>query len=310
MTLTERTLLPPLVFFDLFDYPLTSMEVWRLQVESRKSKVERYADVVAMLEDLEKEGIIESGNGFWFLKGRRGLIETRNRRHVLAYRKWRKAMRMVRILRCFPFIRMIGVANTLAYDNAADASDIDFFIITSRGRVWSARLFVVSFLMLFGLRPHGAKRRDTICTCFFVDESDLSLERCLLPQTDAPDLPFAYWFSMIWPVLDSDGAYQKLWDANVGWLTRMLPNAESIMPNEFRRVVPVPRAQYMSERIAALVPERLARRLQEWWFPEAIRKENNRGVGVMTSDTMIKLHVRDPRAAQREALLARMKTIT
>jgi hypothetical protein len=107
-------------------------------------------------------------------------------------------------------------------------------------------------------------------------------------------------------VLDRDGIYAKLWNANAAWLTTILPNVEPILPNEFRRVAPASRAQRVAEAVASFFPERLARRLQEWWFPEVIRRENNRGVGVITSATMLKLHVNDPRATQRTQLVTRL----
>ena len=309
-----QSLLAPIVFFDLFDYPLTATEVWKFQWAgcTTSSVVQKYPalqaslyEVREALECLVQEKKIKSGNGFYFLPGREALINIRNARHVLAYRKWHRALRVIRILRMFPFIQMIAVANTLAYDNADEGSDIDLFIVTAKGRVWTARFFVLLFLQLFGLRPTAKTRRDKICACFFVDESHLDISDLVLPGD--PDAYLHYWIATLWPAYNPYGVYENFFDTNA-WVRKSVPNIHAIIPNTFRRVEVTSRLQRIAEWKVRLLPEKFYRRFQERHFPEAIRARLNKDTTVVANDHVLKFHTHDRREEYRRKFLERMST--
>lgn len=301
MNILQKSILSIIAYFNLFDYPLTSTEVWKYLWQSEK--VPTFFEVISELEKLEKEGRVASGNGFYFLSGHEALIKTRNLRHVIAYRKWRRALRVVRVLRWFPFIRMIAVANTLAYDNADEGSDIDLFIATKAGRVWTTRFFVVLFLQLFGLRPNEKTRRDKICACFFVDEDHLDVANLALPGE--PDVYLHYWIATLWPVFVPEpvegqpSIYEKFFDANK-WIRKNAPNIHAIIPNMFRRVDATPQWRW------ALFPESFYRRLQERRFPDVIRTRLNKDTTVIANDHVLKFHTHDRREEYRKKFIERM----
>ena len=314
MVSLQRSILAAITYFDLFDYPLTSTEVWKYlwvtpSVEQKKHSVLEMPTLFAVideLEKLEKDGRVASGNGFYFLPGREALIKTRNLRHVIAYRKWRKALRIIRFLRFLPHVRMIAVANTLAYDNADEGSDIDFFIVTAKGRVWTARFFVVLFLQIFGLRPTSKTRRDKICACFFVDEDHLDISSLALPGE--PDVYLYYWIATLWPVynperVEGQSIYEKFFETNT-WVLKNVPNIHVIIPNMFRRVD----MGTMSMHGAHVIRESFYRRLQERRFPDAIRSRLNKDTAVVANDYVLKFHTHDRREEYRKKFIERVNT--
>lgn len=305
----QKSILAAITYFDLFDYPLTSTEVWKYLW--KQEKVPTLFAVIAELEKMEKDGRVVSGNGFYFLPGREALIKTRNLRHVIAYRKWRRALRVVCVLRWFPFIRMIAVANTLAYDNADEGSDIDLFIVTARGRVWTTRFFVVLFLQIFRLRPNTKTRRDKICACFFIDEDHLDISHLALPGE--PDVYLHYWIAMLWPVYDPSTSsghtlYEKFFDANK-WVRKNVPNIHAIIPNMFRRVNTTPKLQRIAEWKAQLFPESFYRRMQERRFPDAIRTRLGKDTTVIANDYVLKFHTHDRREEYRRRFIQRISIL-
>ncbi len=299
----EKPILSVITYFDLFDYPLTSTEIWKYLWQPEK--IPSLFEVIDILEQLEKDGRVASDNGFYFLRGREALIKTRNLRHVIAYRKWRRALRVVRVLRWFPFIRMIGVANTLAYDNADEGSDIDLFIVTAKGRVWTARFFVVLFLQLFGLRPTAKTRRDKICACFFVDEAYLDISHLALPGES--DVYLHYWIATLWPLYNPHGVYEKFFEANA-WVRKNVPNIHAIIPNMFRRVDAFPTLQKITEWKSKLFSESFYRHLQERRFPDVIRTRLNRDTTVIANDHILKFHTHDRREEYRKKFIERIAT--
>ncbi|MDO8581460.1 MAG: hypothetical protein Q7S16_01165 [bacterium] len=315
MNALHQSILAAITYFDLFDYPLTSTEVWKYlwldrstpSVDQKKHSVLKTPSLFAVIEELEKlekDGRVVSGNGFYFLPGRETLIKTRNFRHVIAYRKWHRALRVVRVLRWFPFIRMIGVANTLAYDNADEGSDIDLFIVTAKGRVWTARFFIVLFLQLFGLRPNVKTRRDKICACFFVDEDHLDISNLALPGE--PDVYLHYWIATLWPLYNLDGVYEKFFEANA-WVQKNVPNIHAIVPNMFRRIS-LTRGTLVCNKGApcSVFPESFYRRLQERRFPDAIRTRLSKDTTVVANDHVLKFHVHDRREEYRKKFIEKM----
>ena len=312
----QLSILAVITYFDLFDYPLTSTEVWKYLWHEETTEIEtseivslKSRDTISLvgiideLGKLEKEGRVASGNGFYFLPGRETLIKTRNLRHVIAYRKWRRALRIIRILRMFPFIRMIAVANTLAYDNADDGSDIDLFIVTKTERVWTARFFVILFLQLFGLRPNAKTRRDKICACFFVDEDHLDISNLALPGE--PDVYLNYWIATLWPVYNAYGVYEKFFEANA-WARKNVPNIHPIIPNVFRRIDRTRVPLVYKGHPCNSFHESFYRRLQENRFPEEIRSRLNKDTTVIANDHVLKFHTHDRREEYRRKFLERM----
>lgn len=317
MNSLQKSILAAIAYFDIFDYPLTSTEIWKYQwrgtdmdsnAEERGSTLSLF-QVIDELVKLEKEGRVASGNGFYFLPGREALIKMRNLRHVIAYRKWRRALRIIRFLRILPYVRMIAIANTLAYDNADEGSDIDLFIVTAKGRVWTARFFVALFLQLFGLRPTAKMRRDKICACFFVDEDHLDISKLALPGE--PDVYLHYWIATLWPVFVPEhvegqpSIYEKFFEANA-WVKKNIPNIHLIIPNMFRRIDSTRGILVYKGHPCNIFPESFYRRLQERRFPDVIRARLGKDTTVVANDHVLKFHTYDRREEYRKKFIKAM----
>ena len=123
----SQAILSAITYFDIFDYPLTSFEIekWLYANNTRMS-----ANQTRIRQVLETElaGPISFDRGFYFLKGREQIVQTRLDRYNLADKKFKRALLAGKLLAALPFVRMIAVCNSLGYGNASDQSDIDFFI--------------------------------------------------------------------------------------------------------------------------------------------------------------------------------------
>ncbi|MFZ6036476.1 MAG: hypothetical protein ACOYUK_05045 [Patescibacteria group bacterium] len=294
MNSLEQAILITLAYFDVFDYPLTPMEVWRWLYVSQQQTDDRLrkaglAEVVQQLEVLKTNGRLSEQWGFYALPGRAELAVTRLDRYRLAERKYHRAIQFIRVLRFAPFVRMIAVCNTLAYSNSRRTADIDLFIVTSPGRIWQARFWVAGFLKFFKLRPTPGHTEDALCASFFTDTNHLNLEPLALPQ----DIYLQYWVSQVVPVFDR-GVYQDFLEAN-RWIRQRLPQVRPMSLPSRRRVVSVPWLHRLIEFVGGLIPESVFRRYQLRIMPPRLRSMANQDSRVVVQDSMLKFHDTDRR---------------
>lgn len=235
----EKAALSAVLYYDMFDYPLDVNEIYKwlyfddLNLASSSQKVS-LSDIKSALESGNLKKYIKNKNGFYFLKSRENLLEKRRERHLIAQPKWKKAIWVAKILRVIPFVRVIAICNNLAYNNASKDSDIDYFIVCKRSRIWTTRLLVTILTSLMGVRRHGGKITDRICLSFYITERALNLKTITI---DEPDVHFMYWFSQISPIFSVEKYDQELFQHNFSWMSKYLPNLIFYQGVEYERKV-------------------------------------------------------------------------
>lgn len=289
----EKAIISTLAYFDIFDYPLTATEIWKwlfLEEGGKHKGTESIESVMQALNDNEYlRSRVDSKFGFYFLKGREEIVTTRMDRYRLAERKWHKAKKIVRFLRHVPFVKMIGICNTLAYNNSRPQADIDLFIISKRNRVWQTRFWVTGFLKFFHLRPQPEKTQDTLCASFFVDEDHLNIKSLGIEN----DIYLPYWIAQVFPLYD-EGYYQKfLLDNN--WILETLPNVFLINPASRRKIERARVVKALLTAITFFIPEKMFRRYQKRIMPERLNELANKDSRVVVKDYMLKFHDTDRR---------------
>lgn len=86
----------------------------------------------------------------------------------------RRAEKFCRVLVKFPGIRRIWVCNSLSMNAADGDSDIDLFVETAPGMLWTGRVMTTLFFSLLGVRRHGNYVKGRFCLSFFaVENADL-----------------------------------------------------------------------------------------------------------------------------------------
>jgi len=214
----EQAIIATICYFDLFEYPLKKEEIWSWLYSPIRFSYSDF-DQAMISEKVAKD--IDSKEGYFFLKGKENLIEIRKDRLAISQKKWQIAKKGAGILRYIPFIRLICVCNTLAYDNAKKESDIDFFIVVKNNRLWLTRFLATVLLDLLRMRRKGKRIQNKICLSFYVTEKAMNLESLLIKPEDSH---FAFWFSQFVPLLNRENTFEKLVSQNQ-WIKQYLPNA-------------------------------------------------------------------------------------
>lgn len=302
ITSLEQSILFTVSYFDVFEYPLTSLDVWRY-LFARKASL---SEVILKLDELIRQGKIEMKNGFYFLPERSNFVEKRQDKYDVSEKFWRKAITATKILSYLPFIKMISIVNSLAFFNCDENSDIDFFIITEKNKIWTVRLLSSVLLHILGLRRHGKKVAKRICLSFYISEEKMNLDYI---ARDELGFFVAYWIGQGVPILNVGRTYEKYRSANT-WIYKYLPNIGSNITDyyiNFRRpflagtvkkvLTFIFQSDFFEKKAREIQSKRIEKSQKKWGNPKS----------VITNDFILKFHPQDLRMGYKQELAKRLK---
>ena len=81
----REAIIEVIVFFDVFLYPLSSLEVWQFLFLKCD-----YSNVIDNLKDLEENNLISANKGFYCLPGSENNVKVRLERYNYSYEKLKK----------------------------------------------------------------------------------------------------------------------------------------------------------------------------------------------------------------------------
>ncbi|MCB9803179.1 hypothetical protein H6761_04205 [Candidatus Nomurabacteria bacterium] len=292
----EQSILKTIAFFDVFNYPLTAEEIWKwLYRPGREVSLSEIKDILEESPVLQEK--LVRTEAFWSLKGREYTHIIRKHHNNLAERKFNRAIRLVKFYKFLPFIKMIAICNTLAYSNTNEESDIDFFVVAQKGKIWLVRLLSILVIHILGLRPTKKSSRDAFCFSFFITDDFLDIQNTMMQRDD---IYLPYWIMQMLPVYNRQNTYQKFIDSN-SWAKKHLPNA---YPNQFAKEV---KASWFSKLVSQILAllfsppffgrafELVYRRIQARIIGENLKEMINVDTRVIVNEHMLKFHSNDRR---------------
>ena len=187
----QKAIIKTAAYFDLFDFPLTSFEIYKyLFSPEQKYSLLTVEKTTASLPNLETK------QGFYFFPGRESTILTRKQRYLLAQQKIKQNRFYFLLLAKMPFVKEIYIVNNLSYLNSPKNSDIDLAIITAPNKIWTARFFCALTMKLLNKRPTPNNQKNKICLSFFATEDFQDYDKLMYDD----DIHFVYWLSQWRPI--------------------------------------------------------------------------------------------------------------
>ncbi len=254
----KKNILKTLIYADIFDYPLTAEEL-RKKLIVGVSQCDRTGqtpgfvptELGTTLEDLVWRGRIEKQEKYYFLPGRKKIVELRRKREKYCRQKLEIAEKTAAIIKRLPLVKFVGVTGSVAAGNAQKEDDIDLLIITSPGWLWTARLLVTIIIGISGRRrwPNDKKTEDKICLNLFVDSSCLDIFD--------HNLFIAHEIIQLKSLVNKNEIYQRFLLANQ-WIKKYLPNAKKFNISNLENF------NYNSG--SRTIVEKLFYKIQLWWM--------------------------------------------
>jgi len=281
----QEAVLKTVIFFDLFNYPLTNWEIWQyLKLEISLGVLEQ-----AVL-DLVLAGSLEQYDGFYFLPGRAEIIETRRERYNFANYKIKLARRATKLFKWLPSVKLVAVANLIGHHNLRNESDVDIFIVSSPNRLWLTRLFCTGLMKITKQRPTKECKRNKMCLSFYAAADGLAME----PLRFKPSDPyFDHWFLGLYPIYDNDKylAYMRFKNP---WLKKSFPNSlllrENFPDNYFSKNL-LDKILYYG----ANVLNAWSKKIQVAIMPKVLKDLANKDTGVVLNDQILRFYLKDKR---------------
>lgn len=205
VTTREIAIAASVLHASLDDYPLTLEELHESLIASHQTM----AEIVSVFEGSTLlQQVVERRDGFFFPAGRSDLVDERRRREARSRAFLDRHALLLRLVCCLPFVRLVALSGRIARLNLEAGGDLDLFIVTRAGHVWSTAAAVKGLSALMS-------RRCMVRAKVVVDDDHLELE----PR----DLDTAAQLLQLRPLIGG-AALQEVWDANP-FIAELFPNA-------------------------------------------------------------------------------------
>jgi len=197
------TLLKPLLYFSLFQYPLTEEEIYDFSESNSKDQVRKE------LDRLVEDKVIFNIDGFYLCENDASLIKRRLAGNKMAQDINKKADKVSKFISKFPYVEGVGISGSLSKGYYDEDGDIDFFIITAPNRLWVARTFLILYKKLFLLNS-----KKYFCVNYFISSNSLEIdEKNRFTATELVTLMPMY----------GNGSFHDFYKQNT-WVHSFLPN--------------------------------------------------------------------------------------
>ncbi len=267
-------ILEPIIFLDLFKHPLNTFELYKLI--DRKFP---YQEIENILKGLVDNKILQEKQGFYFLYGNEAIVQERHKRYNYSRAKLKKASFFAKVFSAFPGVIAVAAANFIGDHNWRYESDIDMFIITKKNYLWLSRLYCAGIAKLSFSRPRKNCKKDKICLSFYISEKNLNLDSLHLQGGDPY---FKYWLLGLVPLY----SHKNTW-------------ANFIKANKDKEEY-ISRSSSYKQNKLILAFETLAKKIQLAIMPKALKEAAKLGEGVLISDDILKLYLKERRPYYRD----------
>ena len=272
-----RAIVKTLIYADIFNYPLTEEEIWEWLVKVKSSKLKVQSAIKKLKLKKEKKE-------YYFLKGRRKIVDIRKKREKWSREKIKIAKKIGNLLKIIPTIKLVGITGALAVENSDYLDDIDLFIVTSKRLIWTTRFFTTVLVELTGKRrrPGQSNVNNKICLNMFIDEDHLSTHK---KERDLFSAHEVIQMKLLW---ERNNTYSKFLKANE-WVENYLPNALGSIKYQVASIKYENKSLFYSFLVSLLTFfERFLKSLQLLYMSKRRTKE-------VIRDGVIRFHPQDAR---------------
>lgn len=170
----RKEILHILDYFALFSYPPSLDEVWTFYPQKIiKNDLKILLNNMAVQKTIEHSAELDR----YALKGKSNMFNTFKKRQRNALEKKRLIRSYTTILSRFPWINLIAFSGSISMNNTKIGDDIDLFIVTAPGQLWTGRLTSIFLAKVMGL--HRTKKttnvQNKVCLNLFIENGFLSI---------------------------------------------------------------------------------------------------------------------------------------
>ncbi|MEK7523568.1 MAG: hypothetical protein AAB588_00905 [Patescibacteria group bacterium] len=296
----RQAVLATVHYFDLIDFAPSLFEVEEF-LYGWSAPLDALEQAIKGMPEIETDG------EFYFLTGRKELALQRHHQKRCAQKLWKKIRRWAFLPVLCPFVRMVAVVNSASLGKVTEKSDIDFLIVTKRGKLATTRFFMKVITQIFGLRAHHEKKAGRFCLSFFITEDALNLA----PLAHSFDPHLAYFVRQAVPLYGAK-TYEHFLRANDHWTIPYFkrPLKGRLSELKPRRLASLVRS--LKEGFLYLMGNLLEKILYTFQKQKDERRRKNfpTSQGIIMNKNVFKFHENDPRADIAQKFEARLEGLS
>lgn len=160
----SHVVLKIMLYFDIFNYPLTLNEIY-LFSNTSKEKIKE------ILSHLIQENKIFKLTNFYSLTNEIDIANRREKGNSLAKKIMKTAKKVSKFISQFPFVEAVFLSGSLSKGYFGEEDDIDYFIVTKPNRVWLSRTLLIAFKKIFLLNS-----KKYFCVNYFMSTNALEIK--------------------------------------------------------------------------------------------------------------------------------------
>lgn len=267
----EKAILAALIYYDLLDYPLTSVEIFKyLSALGRGASFLEIEMLLHSSPELQKR--VGCCQGLYFLKGRDDLVGRREEKMKLVQSKWRKLKKGARWLAAVPFLRLAAVTGSLTSCSVHSGSDFDLLVVLEGRRFWTSRILLTGLFHALGKRRRRNLTQDRFCLNCYLAKGALEI----LPEAKPRDFHSAQEYGRLTPIFEVEPLYSQFLKDN-RWLEDYLAsypwpgnfNAKRIKPFFLFEVV----RKFGEWVLGGRMGEKIEKLAGQWQWRRIMRKK-------------------------------------
>jgi len=198
------SILRTIIYFDVFHFPLLESEIIFYSTIQPNDKAE--------IDKLVLKGILNKVDEFYGIGDLKQNVKKRALGQSEAEKYWKSARRTSNILSLIPFIRCICISGSLSKGYMDKDSDVDYFIIVKKNRLWIVRAIFSFFILGFSM----LNIKKYFCPNYIIVDSDLEIrDKNIFTATEIASLVPMY----------NQKMYEDFLAQNI-WTNRFMPNSK------------------------------------------------------------------------------------
>lgn len=237
-----------LCYFDVFDYPVTCSEIVKYCSEEMDERT-----ATLSLEELIRIEKIHYQRGYYYLAASSaGCIEKRLAGEKLLAKKLSTIKKYAKLVSGFPFVRAAFISGSVSKGVLSATGDVDYFIVSEKGRVWICRTLLILFKKIVLLNS-----KKYFCVNYFVDSGGMNVpDSNLFVATEIKTLV---------PVFTNETALEFI--SKNDWIDKMFPNSKGINP---ALLIQEKNKPVLSKLIETLFSSGLGERVDDYFFKKTL----------------------------------------
>lgn len=166
MNLLEISVVRTLIYFQIFDYPLKAKEIGQFLGIMDFDEME-LKNTLALLKS---KSFIQQIGPYYQIILNDEMVSKREKGNERAEKMMKKAYSRAALIYSFPFVEAVFLSGSISKNFMDETTDIDYFIITRKNRLWICRTLLILFKKVFLLNSYRF-----FCLNYFVDTDNLHI---------------------------------------------------------------------------------------------------------------------------------------